>query len=406
MVIMSIFNEYLDNINIETDIDNEFRRIISKAEKIKKHRKIKSCMVGALAAGMMTTTVAIGASYNWSITEIMEAWFGENTPTLAENISIVTAENVENNFEHLNIIPNGAVVDDNMIIIFLDVERTDGNNFDCKNYTVTDTNGNVFYDDNNKTFEEIPFYDLDIVDSKAVVNAINNDYEYSYETAIPVRQYMVSDEYSDDNKITLAFCFDKTTITGNGENDIEHHAEINSIKLNLKYLEGRKVNIIKKNGVLHYDKYVFEKSGGSWNGELKLDMQHGKQITIEPNKTAIFNIESSNSDGTLEKTDYNFNVKKISISQMSIGFELEGESPETSSSLYSHSMGEIIMKNGETIVICPDDRTPVIRREGGNDPSINSSDKWEVNMSIMLKKPIDLNDISQVRIGNKIFDIN
>lgn len=403
---MSIFKKYLDNINIDADIDNELRKIVSKADRLKKRRKIKSYMIGALAAGMMTTTVAVGASYNWSISEIMEAWFGENTQTLVENISIVTAENVENNFEHLNINPNGAIVDDNMIIIFLDVERTDGNSFNCKSYTVTDTNGNIYYDNNDTTLEEIPFYDFSISDAAAMISALDGDYKYSYETKIPVRQYLVSDENPEDNKITLAFCFDKTVITNNAENDIEHYAEINSVKLDFRDLEGRKVNIVKKGNAECYDKAVFEKSEGSWYGELKLDTQHGKQITIEPNQMAKFNIEHEKSYGTLEKAEYNFNVKKISISQMSVSLELEGEQPKISSSLYPYCIGEIIMKNGETIMICPDSRIPVIKREGGNDSSIYRSDKWEINMSIMLEKPIDPNDISQVRIGNRLFEIS
>ena len=128
---MSIFKNYFDGIDTSTNMAAECGEIRERASKIKKRRKIASSTLGVTLAVMMTTTVAVSAAGGWDITEIIGRWFKGNTESITDNLSEVRLEDnevvVAGNFE---LTQRGSVADDNMLIVFMDVTKTDGGVFD------------------------------------------------------------------------------------------------------------------------------------------------------------------------------------------------------------------------------------------------------------------------------------
>lgn len=425
---MSTFKNYFDSIDTNANTAEECGEIRSKAAKIKKRRKIASSAAGVTLAVIMTTTVAVSAAGGWDITEIIGRWFKGNTELISDNLSVVTAENVENSFEFINISPNGAVVDENMVVFFLDVTRNDGKVFDSGEYTATTKDGEVFYDSNGETRLFEPHFYFDVMGASfATLNKVGDDHTFTFDGSAPVRQYLVDDGNSSDNKITIAFCCDmsalremhlrnfNTMIIGSEVIDIrdKFDYEIKSLKLKLGGLTEKRNNVVSqyKNGGILIDSFVPERIFGSWNGELNFDIKSPKTASVQPNREAIFKVNPSdlNEDGVLEKYDYSFNVDKITVSQMSVSFELNGKAPEQSRFLDTWNIGEIIMKNGDTVAITSDGTTPSIFREGGNINELLSteytSETWHVSASVMLTKPIDPDGVEAVRLGDTVFPI-
>ncbi|MDE6710218.1 MAG: hypothetical protein K2J76_07000, partial [Oscillospiraceae bacterium] len=386
---MSEFKNYFDNVDTKANTAAECGEIRSRAAKIKKRRKIATSSLGVTLAVMMTTTVAVSAAGGWSISEIIGRWFKGNTELITDNLSTVTAENVENSFEFINISPNGAVVDDNMIVFFLDVTRNDGNIFDSGEYAAATKDGEIFYDSNGETRLFDPHFYFDVISADfKMLRKNGDDFGFRFDGSAPVRQYLVDDGNPADNSITIAFCCDKSAmrsmfLTGleasvnNDEADVRasdasgnFDYEIKSLKLKLGGLTEKRNNVVNqyKNGGILIDSFVPERIFGSWDGELKFDIKYPKNVSVQPNREAIFKVNPSdpNEDGVLEKYDYSFNVDKITVSQMSVSFELNGKAPEQSRFLETWNIGEIIMKNGDTVAITSDGTTPSIFREGGN----------------------------------------
>lgn len=426
---MSTFKNYFDGIDTSTDASAECGKIKEKASKIKNRRKIISSGLGVTLAVMMTTTVAVSAAGGWDITEIIGRWFKGNTSSIADNLSVVTAENAENNYEFLDVVPNGAVIDDNMIIFFLDVTRNDGKIFDCAEYTMTEKDGSVFYNFDGETITSIPNYYFEITKLDFMLNvSIGEDINYDSQFDVHVRQYLVDDDDPSDNKITIAFCCDRSSIESQmSQIDVmavgseviyikdKLSYEIKSAELRMGGLEDRRDYVLSQNEVSgHYnvEEFKTERIGGSWKGELKFDIKPSKTVTAEPKGTSTFKVHPahSNADGILEEYDYSFNVKKITLSQMSISFEMEGAAPERERFLETWKIGEIIMKNGDTMTIQPHSFVPCLYNEIGNmneilAPEYRNNKTWCVNGSVMLTEPIDPDEVEAVRLGDTTFPI-
>lgn len=425
---MSAFKNYFDDVDTKANTAAECGEIRSKAAKIKKRRKVATSALGVTLAVMMTTTVAVSAVGGWDITEIIGRWFKGNTELITDNLSVVTAENVENQFEFLDIAPNGVVIDDNMIIFFIDVTRNDGNIFDCAEYTMTKKDGSIFYNFDGETCTDTPRYDFGISYLNFVINEyLGEGYNYDSELGAPVRQYLVDDGSPSDNKITIAFCCDRKAIesqmgsidkmvVGSKVIDISDvfRYEIKSVKLKIGALQDRRDYILYQNEADgHYlvEGFSTERIIGSWKGELMFDIKPAKTVTVEPNRASTFKVHPahSNADGVLEEYDYSFNVEKITLSQMSISFDISTEAPEQERYIETWEIGEIIMKNGDTMTIQPHSFVPCLYHESGN---INEhlstehrSTKWQVSGSVMLTEPIDPDDVAAVRLGDTTFPI-
>ncbi|MCM1480295.1 MAG: hypothetical protein NC085_11380, partial [Muribaculaceae bacterium] len=209
---MSKFKDYFDGIGDSTNTAAECGAIRAKASKIKKRRKVFSTAAGVTLAVMMTTTVAVSAAGGWSVTEIIGRWFKGNAELVTENLSDVTAESAENNFEFLEITPNGAVMDDNMIIFFLDVTRNDGGVFDTAEYDMTAKDGSIFYGFEGGTVKAAPKYRFYLTGLRFLIDENIDGSVFNSKYTVPSRQYIVDDGSPRDNRITIAFCCDRAAI--------------------------------------------------------------------------------------------------------------------------------------------------------------------------------------------------
>lgn len=428
---MSAFKNYFDGIDTTADMAAECGEIRSKAAKIRKRRKIATSSLGVTLAVMMTTTVAASAAGGWNITEIIGRWFNGNTDSITDNLSVVTAENAENQFEFLDISPNGSVIDDNMIIFFLDVTRNDGGIFDCEVQPITIEDGSIYYDPDGNTFPSRPWYNFHTNSNDGIKFVVNvtesNGFNYDAHLGVASRQYLVDDDNPTDNKMTIALCCDinsiksqlsedKKMIIGSeavGAGELNSYT-IKSVKLKLGTLEGRKDFILYR--IEAADSYFVgdfssEFITGNWEGELMIDIKPSKTVTFEPNMASTFLVNNGklNEDGILETFGYSFNVEKITLSQMSISFEMTGEAPEEHRYLEDLRIGEIIMKNGNTIVLQPDSLVPGLYSNRGfaNEylPDFMKSTEWRVRGSVMLTEPIDPDDVAAVRLGDTTFPV-
>ncbi|MDE7288688.1 MAG: hypothetical protein K2N71_04170 [Oscillospiraceae bacterium] len=414
---MSAYKNYFDGIDTNANTAAECGEIRSKAAKIKKRRKIATSAVGVTLAVMMTTTVAVSAVGGWDITEIIGRWFKGNAASITDNLSVVTAENTENQFEFLDIAPNGAVIDDNMIIFFIDVTRNDGNVFDCAEYDMTKKDGSIFYGFDGETVPARPRYDFSLIELNFLIDETIEGYvTYNHKYGVPSRQYLVDDGSPNDNKITIAFCCDRAAIESQmgeidkmiiGSNVIDisdtFSYKITGVDLRLGSLSGHRNNVLYQDEVSKYynvDGFTSERIIGLWKSKLKFDIRPAKTITIEPNRESAFQVyTNSNENGV-----HSFNVKNITLSQMSINYELEGDAPEKDSFLENWKIGEIIMKNGDTLTIMPDSYVPSLQSEHGNQ-FYHDQKTWFVRGSIMLTEPIDPDKVAAVRLGDTTFPI-
>lgn len=428
---MSAFKNYFDGVDTNANMAAECGEIRSKAAKIRKRRKIATSSLGVTLAVMMTTTVAVSAAGGWNITEIIGRLFNGNTESIENNIAAVTAEKAENQFEFLDISPNGSVIDDNMIIFFLDVTRNDGGIFDCEVQPITIEDGSIYYDPDGNTFPSRPWYNFytNSNDGIKFVANVTESNGFNYDAAVGVhsRQYIVDDDDPTDNKMTIAFCCDRKSISSQlgedkkvtigseavGAGELNSYT-IKSVKLKLGTLEGRKDFILYR--IEATDSYFVgdfssEYISGNWEGELMLDIKPSKTVTFEPNMASTFLVNNGkiNEDGILETFGYSFNVEKITLSQMSVSFEMTGEAPEEHRYLESWKIGEIIMKNGDTLTIQPDSFVPSLYSDQGSTneflPDFMKSTEWQVHGSVMLTEPIDPDEVEAVRLGDTTFPV-
>lgn len=421
---MSAFKNYFDSIDTGTDTSAECGEIRSRAARIKKRRKIATSALGVTLAVMMTTTVAVSAVGGWSIKEIVGRWFNGNTESIENNLAVVTAENAENKFEFLDISPNGSIIDDNMIIFFIDVTRNDGNIFDCAEHVMKKEDGSIFYDSDGETFPDIPWYNFSLKELKFAVNVTeSNGFNYDTALGVPTRQYLVDDGNPTDNKITIAFCCDRKSIERQMGEDTKmivgseavdagdvNIYKIKSVRLKIGALEDRRDFVAYQDeatGIAHIKGSSTEMIIGNWEGELMFDIKPAKTVSVKPNKSSTFKVHPGGV--SLEEYDQSFNVERITLSQMSISFEMSAEAPEQERFIETYRIGEIIMKNGDIITIQPYTLVPSLYHESGNlNEHLSNeyrSSKWQIGGSVMLTEPIDPDEVEAVRLGDTTFPI-
>lgn len=421
---MSEFKNYFDGIDTTANMAAECGEIRSKAAKIRKRRKIATSSLGVTLAVMMTTTVAASAAGGWNITQIIGRWFSGNTETIENNIAEVTAEKTENKFEFLDISTNGSIIDDNMIIFFVDVTRNDGNIFDCEEHVMKKEDGSIFYTSDGETFPDTPWYNFDLNELKFVLNVTESD-GYNYDTALDVasRQFLVDDGNPTDNKMTIAFCCDRRSIVRQmsedkkmiigsetvGAGDLNSYT-VKSVELKLGALYDRRDFVAYQDeatGIAHIKGSCTERISGNWEGELLFDIKPAKTVSIKPNKASTFKVHPGGE--SIEEYDQSFNVERITLSQMSVSFEMSAEAPEQDRFIETYRIGEIIMKNGDTVAIQPYTLVPCLYHESGNLnehlPPEQHSAKWQVGGSVMLTEPIDPDDVKAVRLGDTTFPV-
>lgn len=417
---MSTFKNYFDGIDTSTNTAAECGEIRERVSKIKKRRKVVSSGLGVTLAVMMTTTVAVSAAGGWDITEIIGRWFKGDTASIMDNLSEVTVlELEENNFGALEITPKGMVTDDNVIILFMDVTRTDGGVFDHTEYEVTDKDGNIVYDESGSAYKELPWCKFGVSQAKANVAYTfyfdDEVYHDKGEWDMEVRQYEVDDGNPYDNKMTMAFCFDKTRIDILGVSKDESagvtDTKLEGMTLRLCNLKTTKENYEPAEGkgvyegkrIINSEPYETENIPLIWNAELAFDAVPIDNKTVAPNSSTTIKVVDT---GGMDQYDRSFTVTNISVSKISLSFDLKAPVFDFWNMPSYYDISAIIMKNGDVIELTKE--LEIVRDMRSLTRHITYTDKNGVgtnveHMSIILKDPIDPNDVAAVRIGDTVF---
>lgn len=400
---MNRYKEILSGIESSSSLSEEISAVTSRGRKIKSRRR----HIGAacIAAAVVLTTSVTAAAYNWDIRAITGAWFGGKTEYIADNMLKVTVLNEENSFDGLIIEPKGAIYDKNLAIVFMDLIRTDGGIFNCTPYEAKTMQGEIYIDPiKNENREDIPQYKFGSLDMyipcPTPPNLSRSDQGgFFLAQRFLSKAYRVEDNDPSDEKITMAFCMDSQYLDKDNNTVYIAFNSLNAIECYFSSMNGK--------GTL-LTPYVAETISGSWKGNVVFEdikMCGSKQIPAD--KNTVMKVAYQNG----KATDHEFTVTELSVSQISVNAKMYSENPDESMFLIEFGIGEVIMKDGSVHPICPDLSVPnFITENSGNlvldIVGLEMPDKWEINATYMLQESIDPENVSAVKIGDTIFEIN
>lgn len=385
---MNKYNEILSGMESKKNLSEELSEVAYEVRKIKKRRRRMGTVCAAAAVVLSVTVTSAAAAYNWDIRAITAAWFGGRTENIAENILEITAENVTNSFENLVIEPKGAVYDENLAIVFMEIARTDGEIFDCLPYEALTTDGEPY--PNGSLDTKSPQYRFGTYDM--YVPAGENSW---YAKRFFSRYFIVGDDDPADERITAAFCMDSRSLSS------EHS------KLHIEFGNLREDKFtFKPMGTMGtmLNAYTVETINGFWSGDIDFDEVHPcAQRKIAPNSSTEMRVYYQNGNST----EHEFTVTELSVSQISVNAKMESDNPEEMMFLVEFEVGEVIMRDGSVHPICPDFSVPSFIAEYGNLTGLDvpQQDKWEINATFMLQESINPDDAVQIKLGNTVFDM-
>lgn len=391
---MNRYKEILSGIESGSSLSEELSAVTARVRKIKSRRRRMGAAYIA-AAVLLTTSVTAAAAYNWDIRTITQAWFDGKTEHITDNMLEVTVTDEENCFDGLIIEPKGAVYDKNLAIVFMDFTRTDGGIFDCTPYEPMTAQGEKYVDPEAESHEYFPQYRFG--SSDMYIPYSQND--FVYKQRFMSRIYRVEDGDPLDGKITMAFCIDNKYF--NEENNT-FYIELNDLHETECYFSRANDG---KTSLL--TPHITGTISGSWKGNVVFeDIKLCDSTRIPADKNTVMKVSMQNG----QKTDREFTVTELSVSQISVNVKMYSEIPDVSMFLVEHSAGEVIMKDGNVYPICPDPSVPNFISENGGNLSLDTDgpetpDKWEINATFMLQGAIDPNNVSAVRIGSTVFEL-
>lgn len=384
---MNKYNRILSEIESRNTISDDFTAVKSKIRKIKTRRR-RTRLASIAAAAVLTTSVtAAAAAYNWDIRAITAAWFGGKTEHIAENTVEITADNAVSSFDNLTVEPKGAVYDENIAVIFMEISRTDGGIFDCMPYEALTSEGELYPDGSSMTKSpQYKFSDYDMY--------IPVDGDWIRGRRFLSRCYFVDDGNPADEKITAAFCMDSMSLNGS---DNKVHIKFDGL-LEEKYT-------FRKSGIgTMIEPYTVESLDGSWSGDFDFgSVRPTDSKKITPNSSTEMHI--SYQDGS--PGVHEFDVTELSVSKISVNAKLRSDTPEEMMFLLEFGVGEITMRDGRTIPICPDFSIPNFIAESGNLTGLNvpQEEEWKINATFMLQESIDPDDVAAVKLGSTVFEM-
>ena len=211
--------------------------------------------------------------------------------------------------------------------------------------------------------------------------------------------------------MTMAFCFDKTNIKetlklGAENADIIENMRIEDITLRLCNLRDTRDRFMRKHGDGSlFEQYYAENVPFIWNATLSMNFPPLESITAEPNSEATFKITDN---GGAAEYDYSYTVKNISVSKISLSFDLEAPRNSFDSYLLHYDIADIILKNGDVIEVAKEReferKLPYLSREGWYTDTDGNSTRFE-HVSFILTEPIDPDEVAAVRLGDTTFPI-
>ncbi len=393
---MSKFKDYFDGIAPRTD-NEKFASAVKciRPPKSKGRRTFIAIASAAAAAAMLTVTAS--AAYEWNLGEAVCAFFGGRKAE--ENVISADVISAENTFEDLNISVKGAVKDKAFTIVFLDIERTDGEIFDCSPYVLTETDGTELVGKNGITYSESPEYGFD-----SVLPTINYIGGGSSQYA-PTREYVLDDGDPTDSRITLAVCMD-TSHPFYGIEDKSFVSE--SVKLELKGFSGSKYHGKRYGEGIYSTPYDILNMNGGFSCEIDLGNNETESRTVYPNSETTLGVYShANDPNEVEFTDFDFTIKELTVSSCSVSVSLERSTPDETEYIDTSNFGALIMKDGTEIKF-DGYKNPSSVNENGNITHIDGLDnggRWTVDASVVLPKTVNIDEIEAVRIGDLTVDI-
>ena len=409
---MSIYKDYFESITPDKS-DEAFAESIVNAKKTKIKISPKKYAVAGIAAATAAAVTITGYASGWDLSEIIHSWFGENDEFVINNITPVAAENIADNFSALDFEVKGALSDDNIAVVFVDVTRMDGKNFDCAEYHAADNKSKPYYHYDGSPAILTPD-NIFSADCYAIIGTepreIYDDsklYEIRYDNIEPVygvKTYGVKDTNPTDNRITVAVCINKTEIPEKAE----------YLNLELYGFRTQKYTYSYENGHTIAEYYTTETINGHWNADINFDYAECEKLTSVPYETISLDFYNhASSPEALRHEMLDFTLTELTVSPISVS--LAFEAPLYDEVMYQsiNGIGEVVLKNGEVVKFGDKNDIPFFINEqgaavapeiSGMTPYYERGEKWRFENKFMLETPIDINEIDYVKIGEKTFE--
>lgn len=409
---MSIYKHFYDNISPEKS-NAEFTAEILAAEKSKIKISTKKFAAAGIAAATAAAVTVTGFASDWSFGEILNSWFSGKADAVSDNISTVSVNNVSDEFDALDFEVMGGVNDEDFAVIFIDVTRTDGKNFDLNEYTVLDKNsGEPYRFSDGKTAVNTPdvrfgthadaFYSIEPINSYKD-GELSETIIRECEEVYGIKQYAVDDGKPNDNKLTMAVAINKAEI----ENEFDY------INLSLYKFKTERETLYLEGEHNVAEEYVTETLNGCWSADISLDFAKCEKLTSTPDETV--SLEFYNNAQTVNDLRHeflDFTLTSLNVSPISVSLTLEAPLYDKVMYQFISDIGEVVLKDGTAVKFGEDIGSPFFISEDGSAlspeiadiaPYYERGNKWLIKNTFMLEKPIDINDVDYVKIGDKTF---
>ena len=316
----------------------------------------------------------------------------------------INAENVVTKGENVDIEIAGAAYCDGIGTVFMNITRNDGEIFDLAEYSIPDTNGNPYIYDDGVMAAAIPdikfaYHNTSVDITKPIPG--NEGSLYTDSLPVSVKQYIVKDENSSDNKVTIASCFDISELK---ETNAALHFELSCLTTSRQRITGKKKAVMADGEVKTVyitEEEIYEELDCGWAGDLSLCFNESEKRVITPKETV--SLEFYNQSGNSRRY-YDFSLEKLTVSNFSVSMELEATTPDEWLLPFIYDIGEIVLKNGKTIEFGNHGEVPYFYKETGNLLGNDKNyDKWNIKETYLLNEPVDLQQIDYVKIGEKEF---
>lgn len=409
---MSSYKNFYDNISPEKS-NAEFTSEILAYEKPKIKISPKKFTAAGIAAATAAAVTVTGFASDWNFGEILNNWFSGKADVISDNISTISASGVSDEFDALDFEIMGGINDDDFAVIFIDVTRTDGKNFDLSEYTVLDKNsGEPYRYSDGKTATYTPnvkfgthadaFYSIEPINFYKDGELSETRVQES-EEVYGIKQYVVDDGKPNDNKLTMAVAINKAEI----ENEFDY------INLSLYKFRTEKETLYREGEHNVAEAYITETLNGCWDANISLDFAECKKLTANPEETV--SLEFYNNAQTVNDLRHeflDFTLTSLNVSPISVSLTLEAPLYNEVMYQFISDIGEVVLKNGTSVKFGEDISSPFFISEDGSAlspeivdiaPYYERGNKWVIKDTFMLEKPIDINDVDYVKLGDKTF---
>ncbi len=378
---MSIYKEFYENITPEKSNEQFASEIRNSTKPVKKFSAKKFMPVGIAAAAMAAVTVTASAA-GWDLSGVIHSFFNGGGNAITENIAELTVENVNCRTDETTVEVLGGLKDDIWTTIFVEITRNDGNIFDNSNHRFAYENGEIC----EETDWELP-YDVRL--------------DISYYSALFPRHFVVDDGCPNDNSMTFAVCYetDKLEEFGNTVN-----LAINSVIIEERFIVGEPTKIGNRT-TWPSDTRLLEAPECYWSADIKTEFEEGNARNLTFDESVIFTFYTdAQTHEEYREDEIEFRVKELTASDFSLAMRIEA--PVYDEYMYYHpywTEGEIVLKDGTTVGFGGDNERYTYEQHNTAFKKADPEKPWVVEISFILDRPIDVNEIDYVTINGVRF---